>query len=130
MTLDERADTMKREEVAALLASHQQLTASVGELRTRNDELSRQLEWFKRQLFGSKSERRVVDAEGRQMSLGEIGEQDAPAEESGVSVAEHQRRRRPKRCIHGAIISAARSAVQIGSRRCNRIILSAWQLPV
>ncbi len=87
---------MKREEVAALLASHQQLTTSVGELRTRNDELSRQVEWFKRQLFGSKSERRVMDSDGRQMFLGEIGEQDAPADESSVSVAEHQRRRQPK----------------------------------
>jgi len=37
-----------------------------------------------------------VDSDGRQMFLGEIGEQDAPAEESSVAVAEHQRRSRPK----------------------------------
>ncbi len=103
MTFDEQATAMKREEVAALLAVHQQLTVSADELatrndklHTRNDELQRQLEWFKRQLFGSKSERRVVDSDGRQMFLGEIGEQDAPAEESNVTVAEHQRRRRPQ----------------------------------
>ncbi len=86
MTFDEQAATMKRKEVAALLASHQQLFA-------RNEELSRQLEWFKRQLFGSKSERRVVDADGRQLWLGEAEAQDGPASEASVTVAEHQRRR-------------------------------------
>ena len=110
MTFDEQAATMEREEVAALLAIHQQLTNSAGELdtrngelrtcngelRTRNEELQRQLDWFKRQLFGSKSERRVVDPDARQMFLGEAGEQDAPAEESAVTIAEHQRRRKPK----------------------------------
>jgi len=89
MTFDEQAATLTREQVAALLADHQKLKASF-------DESRRQLEWFKRQLFGSKSERRVVDADGRQLFLGEVGSEDAPAEESSVSVAEHQRRRRPK----------------------------------
>ena len=81
MTFDERAATMKRDEVAALLASHEELT--------------RQLAWFKRQLFGSKSERRVVDAEGRQLWLGEPQASSAP--EPAVTVAEHQRRRRGRR---------------------------------
>jgi len=80
---------MKRAEVAALLAAHQELAGE-------NDELRRQVEWFKRQLFGEKSERRIVDSDERQMYLGEAGNDDAAPEETGVSVAEHQRRRRPK----------------------------------
>ena len=57
---------MTREDVVALLASH--------------EEQRRQLEWFKRQLFGEKSERRLVDAEERQMYLGEAGGEEAAPE--------------------------------------------------
>ena len=46
---------MTHEDVAALLASH--------------DKLTQHLEWFKRQLFGAKSERRWLDADGRQLAL-------------------------------------------------------------
>lgn len=73
---------MTRADVVALLASHEQLQL--------------QLDWLKRQVFGEKSERRIVDSDPGQMFLGEVGEEAAAAEESSVSVAEHQRRRRPK----------------------------------
>lgn len=86
---------MTRDEVAALLASHQALEASADEMRRQADELRRQLDWFKRQLFGAKSERRIVDADGRQLFLGEADESAAAAASSNVTVAEHQRRRRP-----------------------------------
>ena len=92
MTFDEQAATLDRKSIVELLASHQQLTDSVDTLTARNDELLRQLEWFKRQLFGSKSERRFVDADGRQLSLGEWKQEDAPASE--ITVAEHHRRSR------------------------------------
>lgn len=90
MTLIERAATMTRDQVAALLASHEQLEA-------RAEELRRQVEWFKRQLFGSKSERRVLEPDARQMFLGEGGDRDLPADAESVTVAEHQRRRRPRK---------------------------------
>lgn len=83
MTFDEQAATMDRKEVANLLASHQQLTA-------RFEELTRHLEWLNRQLFGSKSERRLVDPDGRQLALGEWVPPVAPGPE--VTVAEHRRR--------------------------------------
>jgi len=81
MTFAEKAATMTREDVAALLASH--------------DKLTRHLEWFKQQLFGAKSERRLLDPDGRQLALGEWGQQEAPGTE--VTVGEHQRRSRPAR---------------------------------
>ena len=86
MTFDEHAATLDRNDIVALLASHQQLVA-------RNEELTRQLEWFKRQLFGAKSERRFLDPEGRQLALGEW--QPAPAGRgTEITVAEHRRRGR------------------------------------
>ena len=72
---------MTREDVAALLASH--------------DKLVQHLEWFKQQLFGSKSERRLLNPDARQLALGEWGQQEVPATE--VTVGEHQRRTRPAR---------------------------------
>jgi transposase len=80
---------MTREEIAALLASHDALAAE-------REELRRQLDWFRRQLFGEKSERRIVGSDERQMYLGEAGGEGAAPEDASVSVAEHQRRRRPK----------------------------------
>jgi transposase len=81
MTFDERAATMTRKDVAALIASH--------------DRLSQQLAWLKQQLFGSKSERRLLESGGRQLALGEWGQEDVKTTE--VTVGEHQRRTRPTR---------------------------------
>jgi transposase len=78
MTFNERAATMSRDEVAELLASH--------------DQLLQQIAWFKRQLFGAKSERRMLDADGRQLALGEWGRQDAAT--TSVTVGKHLRRTR------------------------------------
>jgi transposase len=90
MTAIERAAAMTRDQVAALLVAHDQLEA-------RNEELRRQVEWFKRQLFGEKSERRILGPDARQMFLGENGDVAASVEAPGITVAEHQRRRRPQR---------------------------------
>ena len=81
MTFDEQAATMKREDVAALLA--------------RFDDVTRQLAWLKQQLFGSKSERRVLEPDSRQLALGEWTLSDSETTETTVS--EHQRRTRPAR---------------------------------
>jgi len=70
MSYEQRAAEMSPTEVAALLA--------------RTDELKAQLEWFKRQLFGPKSERRPVFESGSQLWLGE----NAPAGTSTTGVSE------------------------------------------
>ena len=93
MSFEEQAATLERKDVVALLASHHHLKTSFAELSARNEELTRQLEWFKRQLFGSKSERRVVEPDGRQPFLGECLQDASPAVESTITVAEHRRRR-------------------------------------
>jgi transposase len=88
MTFEEQAATLNRKDVVALLVSHHEMTARVAEL-------TRQLEWFKRQLFGEKSERRFLDLDGRQLALGEWRSTEAPGRE--ITVAEHRRRTRPDR---------------------------------
>jgi len=92
MTFDEQAATLNREEVAELLASHQRLDASTKAQSAEIAELRRQLDWFKRQLFGSTSERRAIGPDGRQLSLGEWVQPRVPGPE--VTVAEHRRRGR------------------------------------
>jgi transposase len=73
--------------VAEILRSHAQTI----------DELRRQVEWFKRQLFGQKSERFAVQPDSQQMHLGQLLGQELPlpAEqpEAGQQVPAHTRRK-------------------------------------
>jgi len=63
----------------------EQLTAEISELRQRllqteqhNQSLKSQLEWFKRQLFGPKSEKRVVVAPGQMDIADLLGTKQSP----------------------------------------------------
>src|SRR5262249_28733972 len=51
MTLEDRAAALNQAEIVALLRQNEELAHQAAELQ-------RQVEWFKRQLFGRKSERR------------------------------------------------------------------------
>jgi len=67
-------------------------------LERDNAELRRQIAWFQRQLFGQKSERRIVQPEGVQ---GHLGQDFAAVPDQGPAnkktrVAEHERERKPK----------------------------------
>lgn len=85
---------------AALATSEPPTTAvpdwagEIARLKAENAALKHQLEWFKRQLFGAKSERRHLEPPPEQMSLGEgFGQaQQDPAETRPV--AAHERRGR------------------------------------
>jgi transposase len=88
MDLDTQAAAMSRQEIALLLKAYQ-------ELKLSHDELAQRVTWFERQLFGAKSERRLVDPAKTQLNLGET----APARAADVrttEVAAH-RRRQPAR---------------------------------
>lgn len=61
---EEQAARFTPEQIIDLVRSHAALREEVSALK-------HQLEWFKRQLFGQKSERRIVDQASGQMSLGE-----------------------------------------------------------
>ena len=92
--LEDKATQLSRDEIVALLASQQELADRNAALTNRNAELQRQLEWFKRQLFGSKSERRLaLDPDGRQLFLGEQLAQGLPSETPTETVRGYARRR-------------------------------------
>jgi transposase len=65
MTVEEQAATLRPVEIAALLVE--------------NADLKRQVEWFKRQLFGQKSERRLREPDPQQLSLGGLLTPSTPA---------------------------------------------------
>jgi transposase len=49
-----------------------------GLLQTENESLKRQLDWLKRQLFGQKSERRIVATDSLQLGLGDLSDEGNP----------------------------------------------------
>jgi len=67
---------MTQDEIVALLASHQNL--------------QQQLDWFKRQMFGAKSERHIPLDDSRQLTLGELPAGEADTAPS-VVVPAHRR---------------------------------------
>lgn len=62
MTFEERAAALSQAEIVALLRQNQVLAQQAADLQ-------RQVEWFKRQLFGRKSERRLREPDAQQLPL-------------------------------------------------------------
>src|SRR5262245_54661391 len=62
MTLEEQAAPLRPSEILALLVQQR-------ELQEQNAALKRQVEWFQRQLFGRKSEKRLREPDPDQLSL-------------------------------------------------------------
>jgi len=82
--------TVMSAQVAALMrAKDEQITAQGEQIAA----LKHQIEWFRRQIFGQKSERRLLVEDAQQISLGEIvdqGSATAPTPKRRV-VAQHTR---------------------------------------
>src|SRR5262245_45165163 len=62
MTLEDRAAALSQAEIVTLLRQNEALAHQAAELQ-------RQVEWFKRQLFGQKSERRLRAPDAQQLPL-------------------------------------------------------------
>lgn len=94
---------MNHEQITSLLAPHADLSLHYSglaqerdQLKNRTDELQIQLDWFKRQLFGAKSERRIFQDESRQLTLGELCQAEVePATEPTIKAPGHARRSQP-----------------------------------
>jgi hypothetical protein len=87
-TLDEAARLSPRQVVERMQALHHEI-----------DGLKHQIDWFRRQIFGQKSEKRAVEAPGQQLSLGEAlspPQTATPPEAPVRPVAAHTRRSLPK----------------------------------
>ena len=89
MSAEQRAQELTPTDIAALIESHEALEGQV-------EQLKHQLAWFKKQLFGRKSERRLIELSPQQLSLGEslvAGESSpVPAKQQ---IKSHTRRRHP-----------------------------------
>jgi hypothetical protein len=69
------------------------LCRDLANTREQRDQLKQQLEWFKRQLFGSKSERRLKEVSSAQMSLGDLGtDAQAGVEPKKQVIGQHTRK--------------------------------------
>lgn len=69
-----------------------ELAQAHADLRRQVQTIQHQLEWFRRQLFGQKSEKRLVLPNPAQMSLGELPIPASPPDVPGKPVAGHTRR--------------------------------------
>ena len=90
MRFEEHAKQLSHSEIVSILTNNQKLT-------TENKELKHQLEWFKKQIFGQKSERRPQEPDAMQLSLGEslLGEEKRDSIKT-VAVAAHERKKNHK----------------------------------
>jgi len=59
---------------ADLLGKYSGLVQEYDQLKKRTDELQVQVDWFKREMFGSRSERRVFQDNSQQLTLGELAQ--------------------------------------------------------
>jgi transposase len=101
MTLEKQAASLSKEEIISLLSRNQELTERNRELLERNEEMKVELEWYKNQLFGERSEKRLAVSDPRQLSLGEqFTDSKPPAPE--VTVKEYKRKKRRKEPLEGS----------------------------
>jgi transposase len=82
--------TLDAQQVVHLLRSQ---AAANDMLRNQVEALRAQIEWFKRQVFGQKSERYPVQPDAQQMHLGEMMPTTEPAPQAEQDVPAHKRRR-------------------------------------
>jgi len=104
MSIAQRQRVLDATEAAALDAQHvarllQAKDSVIDQHKQQIQTLERQIDWFKRQLFGTKSERFVPMPDPQQMHLGQVLGQDLPVPPSG-GAGEHEvpahTRRRPR----------------------------------
>ncbi len=88
--------TVSASDVAAL--SPEKIAKLVNDQSSENAQLRQQLEWFKRQIFGQKSERRLAVSTESQSSLGEEFAAKPEQQTAGkkTRIAEHERNTKPK----------------------------------
>src|SRR5690606_42016490 len=80
------------EQIVGLAQANVALQRDMDAMRLEFAALKHQPEWFRRQLFGQKSEKRVVSPDPAQMHLGELPIPDTQPDVPGKTVAGHTRR--------------------------------------
>jgi transposase len=104
MSIEKRAAALTKEKVAALLVANESLlekfnreAEKVRERDSRIAELEQELKWFRRQIFGQKSEKRILGSlANRQLYLGQMLEVPAKPPPVTETVKTYERRQRRK----------------------------------
>ncbi|KEQ11544.1 transposase [Endozoicomonas numazuensis] len=80
---------------------NQQLQSALDASLQKIESLEQQLNWFKRQLFGEKSEKRLTIDNPDQINLGEIfkAPSDLPPPETEIITYERRKKQRPEDCV-------------------------------
>ena len=94
MTFEQQAASMTQEDIVELLVSTESL-------KERNQQLSRHLEWFQRQMFGEKSERRILANSPDQLTLGECFKDRSKLPAPEETIKSYQRKKRRKEPLPG-----------------------------
>lgn len=90
----EEAARWPAEQVVDLARERLELGRRFDAMKLEVEAMKHQLEWFRRQLFGQKSEKRINDADPHQMNLGELPVPESSPPPPGKDVAAHTRRAR------------------------------------
>jgi transposase len=117
MMLREHVAKLSQKQVVALLAinekfldlqkQYEEKAQKIVQQAQRIAELEQQNEWFKRQLFGRKSERRILgETDSRQYCLGEILEGEETPPPPTETIKSYQRRQRRKEPMEGGVLEA------------------------
>lgn len=81
------------EEKAAALARDEKSHDEIVALLQRLEKLEHELRWYRQQLFGTKSERRLTQPDGRQLHLGEQLARESPPAATLETIRSYTRRR-------------------------------------
>lgn len=84
-----------------LEAENSRLARSNEQLSSKVEELTAQLNWFHKQIFGIKSERRVPEVPDEQLFLGQQFQEKNKGQEETQVIAEHKRKKRKNRSVEG-----------------------------
>jgi transposase len=102
MSIAKQAASNPQEDSRSLLAINQLQQEKIETLEKKLDEAEQLLSWFKQQLFGQKSEKRVFFEDPRQLFLGELLGASKPTEQKQVAVKEYQRGKAKKQPLEGS----------------------------
>ena len=94
----EEAARWTAEQVIDLARERQDLGCRFEAMTREVEAMKHQLDWFRRQLFGQKSEKRLFDAHPQQMSLGELPVPESSPPPPAKEIAAHTRRARSTDC--------------------------------
>jgi len=98
----EEAARWTAEEVVGLAHAHREQQRQFEVFKRELEAARHQLDWFRRQIFGQKSEKRILEPNPQQLSLTELPVPESAPPAPGKTIAAHTRRPRATDCSKGS----------------------------